>query len=552
MPKKPFYKYADDVINGKKVVGEYERLMVERFFSDLEKGEFIFDYDKGERMVKFAAFCNHHKGDLAGKPIILEPHQQFIEIQKFGWLKENGTRRFSTSYKKVARGNGKTTELAVESIFMACKDGEAGAQIYCGATKEEQARILVNDAGSIIDESPLLRNRFHLFKFQDSVKRVVHPESKSLIAALGKNSRTDDGFDPYAGQIDEYHAHVDNGVRNIIESGMVKRSQPLMNIITTAGYNKYGPCYKFENMCKDVLKGTLEDDGLLISIYDLDKEDIEDDNWQNPDLWCKANPNMGASVNFDVMRQRLKTCLNEGMEQIVDFKTKNINMWTDASTIWIQSHIWNDCDDKVHLNGQDWYMGCDMSSTKDYTAVSFVAEDDKGILDIISYGFIPEETFNGRLKTETVNLYEWIKDGYVIATPGNATDYDYIEQFIKDKYNEMKVKFGAVDKWNATQLIQRVGNDGNDIAEIPNNMANLSEPAKYLERKVLRKEVRHNGNPALAWMISNCVPQYDSKGNLWINKEFPENKIDIPKSVIFAIRAMMERTDEQGGSIDVW
>ena len=108
---KKFYQYAEGVMDGSIVSGKYVKLAVQRFYDDLKSAKYKFDFNTGHRVINFSEkLCNHWKGTMSGKPIILEPHQHFYIIQQFGWLRDDGTRRFRQSYKEVARKNGKTTE----------------------------------------------------------------------------------------------------------------------------------------------------------------------------------------------------------------------------------------------------------------------------------------------------------------------------------------------------------------------------------------------------------------------------------------------------------
>ncbi|GAF74392.1 unnamed protein product, partial [marine sediment metagenome] len=206
-------QYIEDVLSGKILVGELTRLAVERHVEDLDKDwKYTFDEKKAQRIIDFAEKCKHWKGEFAGENIILQPHQRFYFGSLFGWVeKKTGLRRFKTSYKEVARKNGKTTECALQSKYHLLADGEVGAQCYFVATKEEQARIGFKDVAEIIKVTPGLSTRFKVF-----TKSIVY--KSSFIKPLGSDSNTQDGFDPSMGIIDEYHAHKDDKMLNVIES----------------------------------------------------------------------------------------------------------------------------------------------------------------------------------------------------------------------------------------------------------------------------------------------------------------------------------------------
>lgn len=340
--KTKFWQYVEGVESGKVVANKWIKLAVKRFISDREKGEYAFDYKAGERIVKLAGYCHHWKGLYAGKPIDPLPHQHFYLIQLFGWKREDGLRRFRRSYKEIARKQAKTTECAVKGIHMLLKDGERGAQVFSAATKEDQAAIVVHDTANIIKISPHLKDRFKLYEKNGMFRRVICPETASFMRPLGRDSDTQDGTDPNYAIIDEYHAHPDNELVNVLQTGMGMRPQPMTDIITTAGFDMGSPCYNFRKTCMDVLEGRKEDDALLVLIFNLDNED----EWAtNEDEWEKANPNMAdpflrEKVILPYLRQQVKEALNEGGEKIVEVKTKNFNIWCDAPTVWISKEIW--------------------------------------------------------------------------------------------------------------------------------------------------------------------------------------------------------------------
>ena len=161
--------YIDQVIGGTYPAGKLIVQAVERHLSDLEKQEtdqfpYVVDYSKAERHIKFAELCRHWKGEKAGQRIVLEPHQHFLWAMLYGWRHAvTGRLRFHRYMKLVARKNYKTTEAALVALDHLLIDRPAGAQVYAGATKTEQAMIVVNDAGKIAQRTPELTEKFELF-----------------------------------------------------------------------------------------------------------------------------------------------------------------------------------------------------------------------------------------------------------------------------------------------------------------------------------------------------------------------------------------------------
>lgn len=541
--EKPFYKYVDDVLNGRIVVGKYVRLAVERFIRDLDRKEYIFDYETGERIIKFSKLCHHYKGDYAGKPIELLPHQEFYLIQLFGWKRPDGLRRFRRSYKEIARKNAKTTESAIKGLFLLSKDGEAGPQIYAAATKEEQARIVVNDAGKIANNSPFLRGKFETYRFKDSIKRVAYLPSNGFMTPIGRDSETQDGFDPYVGIMDEFHAHPDDGLLNVIQSGMNLRSQPLIDIITTAGYNLDGPCYKLRKTCIDILEGRKEDDSTLALIYTLDDEK----DWENEEEWIKANPNMTDAYLRDrsilpALRIRYQQAKNEGSSVEVDFKTKNLNLWCDAPDIFISDSAWMANRHDINpedLRGEACFGGLDLATGVDLCAFSLIFP---GVRDkvsaILCWCFMPEDKV--RSNKLGFDYTDWVRSGHIITTPGNIIDIDYLVHFISEKIKPYYFISGAYDPYIAAHgTLQGLINDGQIWHPISQGWKSISTPTKELERRAHAGELEHFGNPVLRWMISNTTLRTDPNGNVKIDKGRPGVKIDGVAATINALAESM-------------
>jgi phage terminase large subunit-like protein len=540
-----FYQYVDDVIDGKVVVGKYTRLAVERFIKDLERKEYIFDYKTGERIVTFSEkYCRHWKGIYANKPVTLLNHQIFNLVNIFGWKNQDGTRRFKRTYKEIARKNGKTTESAVKGLYLISKDGEIGAQIYAVATKEDQANIVVNDAGKIVEASPALRGKFDLYRYKEFYKRVIFSPTSSFIKPLGKDSKRQDGLDPSTGIIDEYHAFNDDELINVLQSGMGMRAQSLIDIITTAGFNQAGPCYAFRKVCTDVLEGVKVDDALFAMIFCLD----DTDDWRDPETWIKANPNMSDPVLRDKLimpslKQRYHEVINEGGAKEVDFKTKNLNIWCDAPTVWIPSYIWdrNTHGIKVEeLEGAMCWGGLDLSSGIDLNSFALFFPQFRGDINVIlSYNWIPED--NVKRNSIKMDYTRWVNEGSIMTTPGNIIDHQEIAAFIDNtinKYSFQTLGFDAHMSYHG--MIQTLINASIDCQPIGQGMLSITEPTKEFEKMIYAGKIEHFNNPVLKWMNSSAVIKIDQAGNYMMDKgktQGNSGKIDGLAAAVNAIAA---------------
>lgn len=521
------FQYANDVRTGKIVVGKRIKQAVERFYSWIENAEkdgFYLDHEKGMRILSFyPTFLNHTIGKLAGKPFVLAPFQQFTMYNVFGWTEvKTGFRRINTVYDKRAKKNGKTAEMAGLALYALSFDMEMEAQVYVGATKEEQARICWKQAKMYI-ESPVANPALRNMGFYCQQKIIGFKKTGSTMMPLGGDSKTQDGINCHVGIIDEYHAHKDDSVKENLESSTVQRSQPLIYQITTAGANVQSACKNYEDSVIEVLEGRNIDHSLWIMIHDIDQEDLATpESWENKDLWVKANPLLGNGLSIEGIEKEFVKALNQP-SKIRNFKTKNLNMWVDQQFSWIYNEDWmkNKVDEipmeKFTTFGA--YAGLDLSTTTDLSAYAILSEPDENQERFLKiWLFCPKDTIEKRSKEDRVPYQYWADKGYIIATPGNVIDYFVIADIIKSTYHDHKVKRLEYDRYNATQLIQELQEDGLNVSEFSQAIGTISAPTKEFEKLVYSEKIKHDGNPALAWMLASCVIYADANENIKVHK----------------------------------
>jgi len=530
---KRFDQYINDVLSGKQVTGELIKLAVERHSNDLTKSwQYKFDYSVADRAIKFFELLRHWKGEWAGTPIHLEPHQVFYIGSLFGWLREDGTRRFRTSFKEVARKNGKTSEGAGKVLFHLLKDNEMGAQAYFVATKERQAKIGFDDSDGIISTTSDLGEYFKILR--NSI--ICHP-SKGFIQYLGSDSKKQDGFDPSWGVIDEYHAHKTDEMLNVLESGMGSRRQPMIDVITTAGFHKEYPCYSnLRRVSIDVLRGIKTDETLLALIFEMDK----DDDWKDQSLWIKSNPNLGVSVKMDYMLTRFNQAINEGSTKEIDFKTKNLNIWTDSADTWIPDEVWmKGALALPDLTGRQCWGGLDLATKRDITSFVLMFPIDNKFY-VKCWFFIPEAMVKSR---EEMDYRGWVNDGYLIQTPGDVTDYDYVKSVIRECMSKYSVQKIGYDDWNASQTVIDLGKEGVSMAPVRQGMKTMHPASVSLEDKAIEGNLIHAGHPVLRWMNSNVVLKFDPAGNFMMDKGSSMNKIDGMVFIAMGIHEYIHREE---------
>lgn len=541
-------QYAESVLAGEIVAGELVHLACRRFLNDLEHGPergIYFNEDRAQHILDFYDFVPHVKGALAGKPIKLMAWHVFILINLFGFviplidemtgeqmLDDDGdtilVRRFRTAYDEVARKNAKSTLSSGIGLYMTGADGEGGAEVYSAATTRDQARIVFDDAKNMIKKAP--RSLGRLF---GHVKLNIHQErSASKFEPLSSDANNLDGLNIHCGIVDELHAHRTRDVWDVLETATGARLQSLLFAITTAGSNKDGICFEQRDYAIKVLRGVVEDDTYFAMIYTLDEGDDPFDEKN----WPKANPGLGICKRWDDMRRLAK----KAKEQIAarpNFFTKHLNIWVTAESAWMDMDRWAKCaglPTNEQLVKWPMWVGIDLSNKIDICAAAKTWLSPNGHTYSRYKFWIPE----GRLETAPNHIAElyrkWSAEGFLELTDGDVIDHGYIKAEVEAWVEGEDLREIAFDPWSATQFSLALAEEGLPLVEVAQTVKNLSESMKTVQADIYGNKFHHDGNPVMAWMMSNVTVKPDKNDNVFPNKSTPENKIDGPVALFTA------------------
>ncbi|MDB4694808.1 terminase large subunit [Flavobacteriales bacterium] len=554
--------YIQEVLDGTLITNQWIKAVCQRHLDDLERGEergLYFDQEEGQRFVAFfERFLHHSKGKWAGDPFILLPWQQFMISSLYGWKRSDGSRRFRTLFCAVGRKNGKSATCSGLGLAMLDFDQEPAAEVYFSATKRDQARICHVEAERMVKASPHLKKRIGIHRNNLHVKATG-----SKAEPLSSEARSLDGLSPHCAIIDEYHAHKDAEIFHVLKSATGSRSQPLLAIVTTAGWNIDGPCFHFQKTCQDVLQGIKDDDSLLPLIYCLDEED----DWKDESTWIKANPSLGESISMEYLQEQYTQATNYGSTEEANFRTKHLNEWVSSSDVWIRDEDWMksgaesiDIDPKTLT----WYGGLDLAAVSDFCCLVLVAELPDGELLARRWYWLPESAWDKRMDKEQSSIHMDMLDlPYFFLSPGNVTDYQALRRTISgyyvqdgtvkhdtscimDQYNVGSISF---DRWNSSTLVTQLTGDGVLMAPIGMGYASQSAPLRELERLILEKKLIHEADPVLRWMIRNVMIQRDPAGNIKLDKARSQDKIDGVMALNCAVAEWMTRTAEGSNEI---
>ena len=532
-------QYSEDVLDSDIVACKKHKWACRRFLYDLEREgtedfPYIFDEERAERFFDWMRLFKHRKGVLAGQYI--EPHiiQKFNFGNIYGWIHmETELRRFKKGYWQVARKNAKSQSLGTVGSYDASAFGESFAEVYCAATKKDQAKLVWDEIESMIMSNPDLRDRFKV-----AYGTITHIKSGSTIKFLSKEDRkTGDGTNPSTFIVDEYHAHDTTEIYDIGDSGMAARLQPLMMIITTAGFDLNKPCYRIEyKYVSRILDpdDPTENDEYFVMINELDKgDDIKDEK-----NWPKANPIICSYENgINYLRGQLKIALDVP-EKMRNFLTKNMNIWIDAKENgYMDMSKWKVCEgeEKIDLLQYPVWVGIDLSTTTDLTSIGMVFKVDDNKFAIKQHSFMPEDKLHERINSDRVPFDLWEEQGHLTTTPGATVDYSFVEQHLLNLrdvgFNIQEINY---DKWNATHFSQIMENHGFLMVEIPQMLRHLSGPTKEFRSKVYSENIIHFNDPLLNWAIGNAVQKQDAQENIMLDKSKSTERIDPVAAIINA------------------
>ena len=533
-------KYITGVLDGSIVACKYVKLACQRYLNDIEHGQergLYFDEDSAIHILDFFSHLKHTKGKWAGQYFELSDWQVFILWVLFGWKNADGTRRFRFAYNEVARKNGKSTLAAGIGLYMFGFDGEQGAECYTVATKMEQAKIVHKEAENMVRKSAGLRKRFGIH-----VNNIHDIETASKFEPLGADSKTMDGLNPHCTLVDELHAHPDGSLVDVMRSAMGARTQPMLLAITTAGFNSNNYCHQQRDYAVKILQGIIEDDTFFAIIFTLDGWDTNEpdkDDWKDPAVWAKANPNLNISVGIKDMQDMAKEAA-ESPGKLNNFLVKKLNIWTTQQVKYINLDKWNECKEVISeddLIGKRCMVGLDLSTNTDIAGYVLVFQfDDK--YAVLPRLFIPKDNAIARQRKDKVPYPTWIEQGYLIATSGNVIDYKAIRQKLFEDSNKFNIDQIAFDRWNFEALRQQLIEEGlpeSKMIAFGQGYASMSSPTKKLEAIILAIQIIHNNNPVLRWMAENLTVSTDPAGNVKPDKEKSNEKIDGMVMLIMAL-----------------
>ena len=505
-----------------------------------------YDKKKADRAVTFIENLCHTKGKWAGTPFWLLPWQEQLIRDIFGIVKPDGNRQFRTAFVEICKKVGKSELAAAVALYLLYADNEPSAEVYGAAADRQQASIVFDVAKQMVEMSPALMKRS---KLMAATKRIVNYGNAGYYQVLSAEVGGKHGFSVSGLVFDEIHTQPNRQLYDVLTKGSSDaRQNPLHFIITTAGNDRHSIAFELHTKAVDILEGRRVDPTFYPVVYGLK----DDEDWEDEANWYKVNPSLGYTVDIERLRDAYREAKQNPADEIT-FKWLRMNMWVSSTVAWIPDAIYmrgNEPINMASLEGRDCYAGLDLSSTGDITALVLMFPprdmDEKYI--VLPFFWVPEDTIPRRVKANSVPYDVWEKQGHILATEGNVIHYDFIEKFIYDLAEKYHILEIAVDRWNATQMIQNLEGEGFTIVPFGQGFSSMSAPTKEFYRLLMEGQIIHGGHPVLRWMAGNVVIDTDPAGNIKVTKVKSKEKIDGIVAAIMALDRCI-RQEGQGGSV---
>ena len=535
-------EYWSKIESGHVVVSNKVRKVYEKLVNDINHptGKWTFDLRSANRPIEFIeTLCKHSKGEWMGKPIELELFQKAFISALFGFVDEQGIRRYKETFFLVARKNGKSTLLSGIMLYMLIADGEGGAQIVSAATKREQSSIVFSEALNMVSQSPALKA--HLKKRKTD---LYFPLTFSTMTALASDSNTLDGLNLHLAVIDELHAIRDRNLYEVLKQGMSARRSPLMVMITTAGTvreNIYDDMYEYASK---VVDGTIQDDRFLPVLYELDNRN----EWTDYRMWEKANPGLGRIKKLEDIVEKVERA-KANAKDLPGILTKDFNIRDTRAGSWLTFDQVNNEEVFTMDDVRDSYAigGVDLSSTTDLSCATLLVMRPDGSKYVLQQYFLPEELVERRTTEDKIPYDKWAERGLLTLSEGNKVNFtDVTQWFLRMMHeNEIRPIWIGYDPWNSTYWVQEMKEQGFQMEVVRQGAQTMSQPMKELAADLQAKNINYNNNPILKWCLTNTSVKVDDNDNIRpVKGQHQRQRVDGAVSLIIAYTVLFNKLSD--------
>lgn len=527
----PTTAYAESVLRGATVAGPHVRAACKRHIDDMAHGHergLRFDRERAQHALGFFPdVLRLAGGQFEGQPFKLQPPQEFIVGSLFGWLRDDGTRRFRLGYVEAGKGSGKSPTLAGIGLYGMVADNEPRAEVYSAASKKDQAQILFRDAVAMVDQSPALLRRLKKSGRGDQTWNLFDEKTNSFFRPIS----ADDGQSgprPHIGLIDELHEHKSATVVNMMAAGRKWRRQPLVIAITNSGTDRKSVCFEWRQKAIKVASGIELDDTFFGYVCALDDGE---DPFETETCWPKANPLLGSIVSWQYLRDEVNGARGMPSREAM-VRRLNFCEWLEGHAPFVPYDKWTASRasyDLTKFRGQRAIGAFDLSATTDLTALVLLFQVD-GLQWLWPMLWIPAEGLAEREKRDGVPFGEWVRKGHVLTTPGPAIDKDHVVAHVAKVLgaHDITLTHAPFDRHRIDVLKAACDRQGVTwpLEAFGQGFVSMAPAVDAFETALVSGLLRHPGNPCFDWNAANAVVEMDAAGGRKLTKAKASGRID--------------------------
>ena len=537
------FEYWDKIQSGEIAACRRLKLQYQKIIDEIQnpRDPWVFDLEKASRPIIFIEkFSKHSKGRWIGQPFKLELFQKAKLQAVYGFVhKDTELRRCREVFTLVARKNGKSTEKAGTGNFMMIGDGEGGSEVYSVATKKDQARLVFSEAVNMVSQSAALNK--HIRKRKTD---LYFSPTFSKFEPLASDSNSLDGLNAHNVIMDEVHAWKDRNLYDVMKQSMKSREQPLLDIITTAGFVRGGIYDSLYDYACNVLDGTIDDERFMAFIYELD----EKSEWTDFRMWEKANPGLGSIKSYDQLAADVERAKADP-DFLPTVLTKDFNVRETVAGTWLTfDQINNESTfDLEEVRGCYAIGGVDLSSTTDLSCATLFIMKEDGKKYVIQKYFLPGDLVEKRVIEDKIPYDRWAERGFLKLSDGNKVNYSDVTEWFMMMIREYDIRplWVGYDPWNSTYWTEEMKNLGFEMIIVRQGARTMSQPMKELAAELESKDINYNNNHVLKWCLTNTSVKRDENDNIRpIKGANSRQRIDGTVSLIIAYTVFFEKMSD--------
>lgn len=489
-----------------------------------------FDAEAADRAVQWIErTLRHFKGRWAGAPFYLMAWQARLVRAVFGWLRSDGTRLYRSCYVEAPRKSGKSSLASAIALYLAYGDDEAAPEVAFAAYDRDQAGICYQGARHMLEQVSELHAATAIYNSRKEMQLRENPGG--WLRALSRESAGQFGLNLHGLVFDELMTQRTAEMWEALTTSQASREQPLVFAISTAGWDQESVCFRQRELARQVAEGTVEAPGFLGVVYGAPM----DADWTDEEVWKRANPSLGETASIDFYREQCARAQAIPSEQN-SFRTLLLSQWVGQQERFIDLQRWDRCSAVPEGRGMA-FGGLDLSATQDLTAFTVLADG----TDVYCWAFLPAEGIVERERRDRVPYRLWAQQGSLTLTPGAVIDYAHVKRAILEAAARFDLRHVAYDRWNSSQLVQELADEGVEMFEMGQGFASMSAPVKEMSRLIVEGKLRHGGDPLLRWCASNAAAVVDSAGNVKLDKSRSAHRIDPIQALAMAVDGWQRR-----------